>query len=114
VSEYKDVSAFNLDLGIAGQERTIPRSAIIGQRLAVKAALLQGSWGSATIAVKYRNGTAAPADFTSALSLSGSPTSVGIELSDEAVFDELCIVQSGTSSGALVRIIVSEDISSGG
>jgi len=113
MSEYKDVAAFNLDLTIAGQERAIPRAAIIGQRLRVKAALISGSWGSATIGVKYRIGMAAPANFATTLTLSASPDSVGIEMPSEVVFDELCIVQSGTSSGALIRIIVSEEVFDG-
>lgn len=106
----RTVAAFEIDLGVAGQEKNLPRAVLRGERFRVTAKLLAGSWGAATLSIKARSGTAAPANFSSAMALSASATSYTLGVSDESPFDELCLVQSGTSSGGLVRVEVVEEV----
>lgn len=114
MKQFRQVAVVDLDLGVAGQEKALPRAAFTGSRVRVVASLLAGSWGSASVAIKYRSGLAVPANFTSALALSSSVSSVQFVVADEKVFDELCMVQASTSAGALVRLVVSEEVDEGG
>ena len=112
MKKFQQVASFDVDLGVAGQEKNVLRSAFSGSRVRVVAELLAGSWSSVSFAIKYRSGLAAPANFTGTLALSSSVLSVSFVIASEVLFDELCLVQSGTSSGGSVRLIVSEEIDS--
>ena len=114
MKKYQQVASFDVDLGVAGQEKNVLRAAFSGSRVRVVAELLAGSWSSVSFAVKYRSGLASPANFTGTLALSSSVLAVQFVVADEKVFDELAIVQSNTSSGAWVRIVVSEEVDDGG